>query len=156
MKMARLFLIVAAAIVFLMGTASLLKNPGQADNKGGTQVKELSQEPALAPIRPAPTPAVYEEGMLPIHAACRSGSVDAVRYLLDNGADPSARTESGWTAMHFAVQAGNTEIVRILVEKGCSISELTSDGLSPLTIAANAGNLELMSFLVSKGADVKK
>ena len=41
-------------------------------------------------------------GSAPLHAAARGGSADAVKILLDAGADIEARDGNGWTALRVS------------------------------------------------------
>jgi hypothetical protein len=56
-----------------------------------------------------------EEGAL--HLASSEGDIEAVKRLLDEGADVEA-LEEGFTALHFACFYGHDNIVRWLVEGG--------------------------------------
>jgi len=50
----------------------------------------------------------------PLMMAARQGKLDAVRLLLQEGADPTIRNESGFTAADYARQAGEPELSRQL------------------------------------------
>lgn len=50
----------------------------------------------------------------PLMMAARYGSEDAVRLLLDEGADPTLRNEQGMTAADFASSAGRSEAVQMI------------------------------------------
>ncbi len=45
-------------------------------------------------------------GSAPLHAAARGGSADAVKILLDAGADTEARDGNGWTALRVSSSRG--------------------------------------------------
>jgi ankyrin repeat protein len=54
-----------------------------------------------------------------LHEAVEHDHPDAVRFLLKNGANVNARTESGCTPLYMAsIGKGNIEIGRILLEHG--------------------------------------
>ena len=57
----------------------------------------------------------------PLHAAAAGRSKDAVRALLEHGADVNARQEGGWTALHAASQNGDVEMVRLLIAGGADV-----------------------------------
>lgn len=70
----------------------------------------LEQEPALARTR-------NKAGSTGLHDAI--AHPDAVRLLLDHGADPNARdTGDNAYALHFAAANGHLETVRVLVDAG--------------------------------------
>ncbi|KAL8358563.1 hypothetical protein RB598_003024 [Gaeumannomyces tritici] len=57
------------------------------------------------------------DGWTPLHWACRKrDNLVVISYLLDNGADVRARTESGWTPRHVAIfhDNGGDETLRLL------------------------------------------
>lgn len=47
-----------------------------------------------------------KHGFCPLHFASQAGSVEALRLLLDAGADPSAPGLGGITPLHLAASAG--------------------------------------------------
>jgi ankyrin repeat protein/uncharacterized glyoxalase superfamily protein PhnB len=61
-------------------------------------------------------------GWTGLHSAARSGSVDAVRVLLEHGADPNAR-EAGdhTTPLHWAAAFGHPGIAHALVDAGADV-----------------------------------
>jgi hypothetical protein len=152
MKTSRIFISTVAVSVL----AAMLIAGDNVILRSGDQPREFGQEPAPSMVRAVPTFAAFEKGMLPIHAACRSGSIDAVRMLMDRGADMDAKTLSGWTPMHYAAFSGNVQIVRLLASQHCSVKDLTNDGLSPLAIAAMNANIDVMKYLLEQGAEVNK
>lgn len=50
----------------------------------------------------------------PLHKAAKLGKLDAMRYLLSQGADTSIQDWFGLTAMDWAKQAGQLDAVKIL------------------------------------------
>jgi ankyrin repeat protein len=68
-----------------------------------------------------------------LHLLAKRGDADAVRWLLDRGADPNARW-SQWDAevapLHLAAAEGHVEVVRLLLEAGAdpSIRDSKHDG----------------------------
>jgi ankyrin repeat protein len=56
----------------------------------------------------------------------------AVKFLLENGADPDLQEENGWTALMFAAMHGDLASVNHLIEAGCDVNLKTNDGESPL------------------------
>jgi hypothetical protein len=54
-------------------------------------------------------------GCTPLTFACYSGNLEAVKLLLDQGADRNLATLDGYTPLHVASQKGNVEIMRLLM-----------------------------------------
>jgi ankyrin repeat protein len=69
---------------------------------------------------------INERGLLKGHSGMRTAlhhaadtNEDAVRLLLERGADPNIRDEGDWAfPIHFAAEKGNLPLVRLLVEHG--------------------------------------
>jgi ankyrin repeat protein len=81
------------------------------------------------------------------------GNVEAIRMLLEKGADPTAQDKVGKTPLHFALQKGNVEGIRMLLEKGADPTAQDKDGKTPLHFALQKGNVEGIRMLLEKGAD---
>lgn len=91
----------------------------------------------------------------PILEAVRSGNPELVHYLLEKGADPSARSQFGIVPLHAAAHLGHIEIVRILLDAGVDINELSPyPGNTALHEAVLMNDPSMVSFLVSQGARI--
>ena len=89
----------------------------------------------------------------PLYAASQEGHVDAVRVLLDHGADVNAQDSIDWTPLHLASCEGHLKVVQLLLDYGATVNAQSGDG-SPLHLASDWGNLEVVRLLLSHGADV--
>jgi len=83
---------------------------------------------------------------------------DAVRALLDGGADPRIASRTGsFTALHSAVatDAGRADedIVRMLLDSGADPNAQSASGGTPLHTAAFTGDREILELLLAYGAD---
>ncbi|CAF1440298.1 unnamed protein product [Adineta ricciae] len=57
-------------------------------------------------------------GQTPLYCAARACNIDAVYYLIEQGANPDIRQRTGSTALHAAAFFGHAEMVRCLLESG--------------------------------------
>ena len=85
---------------------------------------------------------------------------EAVKLLLDAGADVNAVNEADFTALHGAAYRGLNEVIQILVEHGANINARDFRGRTPYRLAE--GNKQAFyfqefpdtaEFLKSLGAD---
>jgi ankyrin repeat protein len=63
-------------------------------------------------------------------------ALDAVKFLLDLGADLQAANDRGETALHGAAHRGANALVQYLVDAGAKLDAKTKQGLTPLDYAA--------------------
>ena len=56
--------------------------------------------------------------MTGLHLACAQGSVDAVAWLLEHGADVAELDSSRSTPLHVAASSGHLDVCRLLVDAG--------------------------------------
>jgi ankyrin repeat protein len=90
----------------------------------------------------------------PLHYAAIYGSPEAVRILLNAGADPKARNQAGASSLVYA--AWSFEKTRLLVESGAEVNTAENGGVTPLMVAASVqGNIATVRYLIEKGADVR-
>ncbi len=75
-------------------------------------------------------------------------SVNMIKLLIDNGADPSESGEAGAAPLHFVKDA---ETAQLLIDHGANIHDEYDGGGTPLHIADNA---EVAKVLIDNGADV--
>jgi ankyrin repeat protein len=86
--------------------------------------------------------------------AAAIGSPEAVRLLLETGADVNAKNELEATALILG--AASPEKARMLVEKGADVNARSKLGRTPLMIAASCdGCSPTVKLLLDKGADPK-
>src|SRR5687767_11572615 len=87
-----------------------------------------------------------------MHAAA-FGSSEAVKLLLDSGADVNAK--NGVDASPLLWGAGDPAKAKLLIEKGANVNATSKLGRTPLMIAAACVDcLDTVRLLVEKGAEV--
>ena len=107
---------------------------------------------------------------------------EAVKLLLDNGADVKARSNfvpaangrgfegrtpatddngrkveefaSGWLTLMLAAREGDLDSARLLLAAGADVNAIAGDGKGALSLAIFNGNYDLASHLVDAKADV--
>lgn len=83
------------------------------------------------------------------------GQAEAVKLLLDAGADTKIKDENGWTAFYFACSHGNDEkIVKYLLDAGANPNEKDVKGQTPLMWLGWGERTENFKALVAAKADV--
>jgi uncharacterized protein len=95
------------------------------------------------------------EGFTAIGLAAFLGGPDAVRVLLEHGADPNADAENPMRVrpVHAAAAAHDHESLRLLLEAGADPNARQQGGLTPLHAAAHADDAEMARLLLAHGAD---
>jgi beta-lactamase regulating signal transducer with metallopeptidase domain len=90
----------------------------------------------------------------PLIGAAREGRLDAVRLLLERGADPNLLAPFDESALIHAAAEGHVDIVSLLLDRGASIDHPAKWGDNALHRASANGHLEVVKRLVARGADV--
>ena len=99
----------------------------------------------------APEFAVRSFDLTPLMIATGEGQEEAVRMLIDRGADISLFDSRGWTALHYAAAPWwreSTEIVEMLLEANVDVSVENQEGQKPLDLALQR-NLKKTAALLS-------
>ncbi len=93
-------------------------------------------------------------GATPLMHAAVVGSVDAMKLLLDNGADVNAANATGATALMWT--ATDVEKVRLLLARGADARAVSQRGRTALHLAARSdGSSAIVRLLIGAGADPK-
>ncbi len=87
-------------------------------------------------------------------AAAKKGDADAVKSLLDKGADANAKNSYGATALTFAADKGHLEVVKLLLKhKADPKVKDTFYKAAPLFWAVYRGNADIAKALLDAGAE---
>ena len=87
-----------------------------------------------------------------LYAAAGDGQLDAVRLLLDRGADPSLATSIGFTALINAAMGGHVAVVRELAARGADLDAAHPEtGLTAFHCACGNNQPECVAALVELG-----
>ena len=107
-------------------------------------------------------------GATPVLLAAEVNNLDAIKVLVEAGADPNIATESGTTPLMMASGAGTdvqrarepeeravvVQTARFLVEHGADVNKPGQFGWTALHAAAYQGLNDEIEYLVSKGANI--
>ena len=97
---------------------------------------------------------VDNQGATPLMIAAVNDKLQAVKYLLKQGADPSLQTNDGWNVLHYASHGGNPEVIELMLSHVLSIDSINSEGVTLLMIAAAYDKLQAVKYLLKQGADL--
>ena len=100
-----------------------------------------------------------ERGQTLLHKAAYMGVEDALRALIEKGADVNAKDKWGDTPLHSAAIKGSegagpafSKVVNVLIEKGATVNARNKEGETPLHKAAS-GYKEVVEALLKADAD---
>jgi ankyrin repeat protein len=81
-------------------------------------------------------------------------SRELVKYLIEDGADIEARSDSQWTPLHSQAYGGHTDGVELLLEHGADIEAKHAYDMTPLISSIRWDRIAVAKLLVEKGANV--
>lgn len=87
--------------------------------------------------------------------ACWVGNGEAVKHLVEKGADVNAHDAGGVSALHLAAWKNRTDIALYLLERGASGSAISKDGMTPLDIATMRGNRSIAEAIEKAAPKLK-
>jgi ankyrin repeat protein len=110
----------------------------------------LNDDPARANERAA-------DGFTALHLACFFGGTDAVRVLLEAGADPNPPQDNPLSVapLHSAAAARDREAVRLLLEAGADPNAQQQGGFTALDAAKHHDDAEMTELLLAHGATAR-
>ena len=154
-------LMIAAFTDKLQAVKSLLKqgaDPSLQENRGWNVLHFASEggNPEVIELMLSHVPTIdsrTKEGSTPLMIAAVNDKLQAVKYLLKQGADRSLQHNDGWNVLHFASEGGNPEVIELMLSHVPSIDSRTKEGSTPLMIAAYNDKLQAVKCLLKQGAD---
>jgi len=81
-------------------------------------------------------------------------SRELVEYLIENGADIEARSDSQWTPLHSQAYGGHKDGVEVLLAHGADIDAKHAYDMTPLISSIRWDRIEVAKLLIEKGANV--
>jgi ankyrin repeat protein len=94
-----------------------------------------------------------DRGITPLMYAAENGSVEAMRLLIDRGADVNTQNAFGSTALLWSV--ADPAKVRLLLDRGAQVNTVARSGRTALIVAGFTNpSAEVVKLLLAKGAKV--
>ncbi len=84
--------------------------------------------------------------------SCAVGDVDALKELLQGGANKDEKDDEGRTALHFACGYGEIACARELIKAGADVDAKDGNDNTPLHYAAGYGQAEAIQLLLDRYA----
>jgi len=96
-------------------------------------------------------------GRTALHWSCLRGDLEAVRHLLDAGADVDALDKSQCAPLQYAVSSGIPRIVELLILQRADVNTSNDRGDTPLHCAVrHTDDVETVKILIRAGAQVNR
>ncbi|WP_375603618.1 ankyrin repeat domain-containing protein [Wolbachia endosymbiont of Anurida maritima] len=90
-----------------------------------------------------------DKGNTPLHLAVEEGNLEAVKHLIEKGADLNAPDKHGWTPLYYAVYSGNIDVVRFLIDQGADYNITDNEG-TPVYYAFQYGHVRIVKYFVEE------
>jgi ankyrin repeat protein len=148
-----------ACVLAMIGVAAMAQQPEKTPEKfysairenNLTQLKALLHQNENAPKGSANL--ADDRGITPLMYAAEIGSLDAMRLLIDGGADVNAQNAFGSTALLWSVS--DPAKVRLLLDHGAQVNAVAKSGRTALIVAAYTNpSAEVVKLLLARGAKV--
>ena len=143
-----------ACVLAMIAVAALAQSPESSAEKFYSAIRDnnLNQLKALLDEK-ANANVADDHDITPLMYAAEIGSLEAMRLLLDHGADVNAQNGFGSTALMWSVS--DAAKVRLLLDNGAEVNTTARTGRTALIIAAFTNpSAEVVRLLLAKGAKV--
>ena len=87
-------------------------------------------------------------------AAIQTNNIDAVKALLEKGADVNEPAYTTKTPLHYASHSRNKDILKLMLIEGADLEAKTELGFTPLSYAIGLNHPDNCRILLEAGADV--
>lgn len=94
-----------------------------------------------------------DKDFTPLMRAIMINYFDAVKFLVEEGADINYQTPNGKSALFIACFVKSEQIVKYLLENGASVVQAGYLGKYPIHFAASSDNVNIVMMMIGAGAD---
>jgi ankyrin repeat protein len=133
----------------------LLEHNRELDIFEAAALGRASRIGALLELDPGLLDMRSPDGYAPLHLAAFFGRTDAVRLLLERGADAQATAVNPrrTTPLHAAAGRGHVDTARLLLDRGANPNVADINGDTPLHLAARSHDGAMQRMLIAAGSD---
>ena len=85
--------------------------------------------------------------VLDIWDAVERGSIQYVKYFIQEDPTIVFALKNGTSALHRAIELGDLQMIHYLIDHGGNITASTGNGTTPIMLAARSGNLDVFNFV---------
>ncbi|MFX0207905.1 MAG: ankyrin repeat domain-containing protein [Candidatus Hodarchaeota archaeon] len=86
------------------------------------------------------------EGVTPLMIAVQNQNIDAIQFLIENGANVNKSDNRGFTSLHRSVEMGNTDITLFLLKNGAN-PKIKAQGHTPISLAEKRKQKEIVKIM---------
>ncbi|CAN8072110.1 unnamed protein product [Agarophyton chilense] len=93
-------------------------------------------------------------GVYPIHLCCETGASQALKFLIDHGADPNCRDDNEFVPLHYAAACEeSTECINHLLEAQADVNAVSLAIETPVYTAVSRWNMTQFWKILRAGGD---
>jgi len=92
----------------------------------------------------------------PLHQACFRSNGEAMRILLEHGADVNLKNSIGETVLHYAVASGKISLVKLVLDYGADVNLKSYNNETPIEQARKMDLTEVVIMLETASKKQKK
>ncbi len=96
-----------------------------------------------------------KDGRTPLHWACRGVHLEAVKFLVEKGANVNAEDNNKVVPLHSLATQNNAAAIEILTAKGADVDAKSYGGNTALHYAAISDAADAAALLIKKGANLE-